>query len=216
MLDYDNDGDKDLLAINGYVMPESTFDDEWNLTPSRLWRNPGAAAAAGPWPDIADELGLADTANGRGLLLVDYDLDGDLDVFQANYAGPPRLFRNDGPSGAAWLRVVALEAAGGRESLGAMVTVVGMKGQRQTGWVGSPTAFQGQSEAIVHFGLGATTGLVGVEVRWSAPLQRLRLPAVAPNQLLRVHRPPTGVQNATAATVKFTGLTQNPRVDPAV
>ena len=126
MLDYDNDGDKDLLAINGYVMPESTFDDEWNLTPSRLWRNPGAAAAAGPWPDIADELGLADTANGRGLLLVDYDLDGDLDVFQANYAGPPRLFRNDGPSGAAWLRVVALEAAGGRESLGAKVKSTGL------------------------------------------------------------------------------------------
>ena len=114
MLDYDNDGDKDLLAINGYVMPESTFDDEWNLTPSRFWRNPGAAAAAGPWPDIADELGLADTANDRGLLLVDYDLDGDLDVFQANYAGPPRLFRNDGPSGAAWLRVVVLEAVGSR------------------------------------------------------------------------------------------------------
>ena len=41
-------------------------------------------------------VGLADTGDGRGLGLADYDNDGDIDVFVGNRTGGSRIYRNDG------------------------------------------------------------------------------------------------------------------------
>jgi len=57
----------------------------------------------GSFHDVADTAGVADLANGRAAKCADYDNDGDIDVFVANlrgrngtYAGPNRLYRNNG------------------------------------------------------------------------------------------------------------------------
>lgn len=187
--DFDHDKDLDLMTLSGYVMTESTFDDEWNVTPSHLFAN-----ESGSWVDHADEAGVSDLANGRGLLLLDYDNDGDLDVFTVNYAGQPRLFRNDGAgaAGHSWLRVNALDHVGGRESLGARVTVH-VDGEALVSYIGSVTAFQGQSEAAAHLGLGSTTGSVSVEVEWPSPAPRkLTISDVRVNTSLVVVRPTEG------------------------
>ena len=79
--DYDGDGDIDLLG-------GSTPTDK--LT--RVLRNDG-----GKFTDVAAEIGL--TIPGRSARQtnwVDYDNDGDLDVYAADRAGDNKLFRNDG------------------------------------------------------------------------------------------------------------------------
>jgi len=93
--DYQEDGDLDLLVAN--------MDGDAN----GLFRNDG-----GIFTDVAAEAGIAD--GGRGLgdpshgtvrpCVVDFDTDGDFDLFFANY-GPNGLFRNEGEGG--WRNVAS-------------------------------------------------------------------------------------------------------------
>ncbi len=79
--DFDGDGDLDLLG-------GSTPTDK--LT--RVLRNDG-----GRFNDVAAEIGLTIPGrSARQTSWVDYDNDGDLDVYSADRAGDNKLFRNDG------------------------------------------------------------------------------------------------------------------------
>ncbi len=78
--DYDSDGDADLyVGFIGGVM-------------NKLYRNDGH----GHFADVATPLGLNLTGVTRQVSWVDYDNDGDLDLFAAFRDKENRLFRNDG------------------------------------------------------------------------------------------------------------------------
>lgn len=83
--DFDNDGDPDLHA--GVSGAEGV--------PARnlLFRNDGGKA----FEEVAKNLGLVVLeADSRQANWVDYDRDGDLDLFSAQRSGTNRMFRNDG------------------------------------------------------------------------------------------------------------------------
>lgn len=80
--DYDGDGDPDLLV--GF-RPEDGV-------PNRLYRNDGPDA---PFVDVAPGMGLDLLGNTRQTSWLDYDGDGDLDLFMAFRDFPNRLFRNE-------------------------------------------------------------------------------------------------------------------------
>lgn len=80
--DFDRDGDPDL-----YV----GFADAKN--PARLYRNDGKGSH---FTDVAATLGIALAGVSRQPAWVDYDGDGDLDLFAAFRDQPNRLLRNDG------------------------------------------------------------------------------------------------------------------------
>ncbi len=82
--DYDGDGDPDLYV--GYPVAEGT--------PNRLYRND-----AGHFVDVAPGLGVDLLGTSRQPAWVDYDGDGDLDLFVALRDQPNRMFRNDGAPG---------------------------------------------------------------------------------------------------------------------
>jgi hypothetical protein len=82
--DYDGDGDADLLTGNGGTWP-NTID-----MPERLYRNDGGVLSSEPLWESAVSDQTTSVAWG------DYDLDGDKDLFAANYNQPGRLYRNDG------------------------------------------------------------------------------------------------------------------------
>ncbi len=92
-LDHDGDGDQDLYLLNGtYIENVSdpkgrVFEGERN----RFYCNEGDAT----FTDCTEASGLGDPVWSMGASAGDFDDDGDLDVFLANY-GPNRLFRNDG------------------------------------------------------------------------------------------------------------------------
>jgi len=77
--DYDNDGDLDL-----YLATESGAN--------KLFRNDGD----GNFTDVAAGTALADTGKGNGVAWGDYDNDGDLDLYLANWQSSNKLFRNEG------------------------------------------------------------------------------------------------------------------------
>jgi len=181
MFDFDNDGDLDIVQTNGADYPMIQANSYFAVDPNRFWKN-----EAGTFVERSDALGISDQRRGKGLATLDFDRDGDLDVFVVNNSDTPSLFRNDGSHGG-WLRVRVV-GPGGRDAIGARV-IVRKSGSAPplVGYVGGATNFLGQSENAAHFGLGAgTSPLAEVEVHWSDSGKSKVVTDVARNQLLVV------------------------------
>ena len=88
-LDYDNDGDQDLLLVNSDHWPDRVIDADSRPTMT-LYQNDGQ----GRFADVTAAAGLALPMYGMGVAVGDYDNDGDSDIFVTAY-GINRLFRND-------------------------------------------------------------------------------------------------------------------------
>ncbi len=188
--DYDNDGDLDIYAVNGFISAgEGNYWYDlasWTVTgedageaknwpaigdrsfsgyeKARFWRNGGMFS----FTQHAEELGLDSVRDGRGLATFDYDNDGDLDVFVANQNDKPHLYRNNLSQKNNHLTVV-LEADTStginRDAIGARVTALtaeGLQFRERDGGNG----YSAQSDPRAHFGLGKHTHVQLVEVRW--------------------------------------------------
>lgn len=89
-LDFDNDGDQDLLLINSTDWPWKTPEGR-NPTTLALYRNDGK----GKFDDVTDSSGLNVSLYGMGVAVGDYDNDGLVDLY-VTALGENRLFRNAG------------------------------------------------------------------------------------------------------------------------
>ena len=163
-LDFDNDGDLDLVMTNG-TLEEAADDSPFRTDPMRLWRN-----ERGTMVEMSDSAGIRSTAAGKGLLVFDYDGDGDVDIFVGNDDAPPILYRNERGNELDWLRVDVQGHTSNRDGLGARVTVQAREhGPIQVREINAGSNFLGQSETTAHFGLGGGTAAVHeVRVRWPA------------------------------------------------
>jgi hypothetical protein len=141
--------------------------------------------------EVAQEAGLLDRGSGKGLLVFDYDNDGDLDLFVADNSDAPKLYRNDGGNANDWLRIQLVPGASEPQPIGARITVIETNGgPAQTTQYGSPTFFLGQSEPIAHFGLGrGAAPVASVTIRWPKTGVEQTLVNVGRNQTLRVSPP---------------------------
>lgn len=97
-LDYDGDGWMDIYLVNGCWLkglsnPKLDPKERKKLASAtdRLYRNRGD----GTFEDVTAKSGLARPAYGMGVSAVDYDGDGDTDIYVTNY-GPNFLYRNNG------------------------------------------------------------------------------------------------------------------------
>jgi len=159
--DLDNDGHLDLVHVNGWGprnVPEST---EFHADPARVY----LANGDGTFTESAAALGAADTGQGRGVVALDYDRDGDVDLFYSNNSGSPVLLRNDGGNANASLSVKLLGRGGNREAIGARVrATTGAVTQMRELRAGSN--FESQDPAEAHFGLGAAASVDELRVTW--------------------------------------------------
>jgi hypothetical protein len=159
-IDYDNDSDQDIAMTNGWIALGYGGDD------TTLRRNNGD----GTFSDVSLASGITDTGQGRGLLRLDYDADGNLDILIANYGAAPILYRNDGGNDANWLRIKTEGTVSNRDGIGAWIKVIPddeNPGQYQVWEIGSGDSYLTQSEMTAHFGLGSFAGPVDrIEVTW--------------------------------------------------
>ncbi len=161
-LDYDNDGDLDLAMVNGMVFPCIPYEDPFNADVLRFWDNDGT----GVMREVGAQVGFDDTGSGKGIVVFDYDRDGDEDIFITNNAGHPKLYRNDGGNAAHWLRVSLRGVASNRFGVGSRIYVTTPDGM-QMREVSNNTNFLSQNEVIAHFGTGQNE-MVDVRVDWPA------------------------------------------------
>jgi hypothetical protein len=108
---------------------------------------------------------------GRGVALADFDNDGGVDVLFTNNHQQPALLRNDNPAtrGAGtprhWLTVRCVSRYGGRDALGATVTVEA-GGARQVREARAAFSYLCSNDPRVNFGLGARDRVDRLTVRW--------------------------------------------------
>jgi len=178
--DLDNDGYLDIYLGTGD--PQLT-----RLEPNRLFRNQGN----GTFSDITRSTGLARPGNkGHGVSFIDFDNDGDLDVYAqlgGHYPGDHAhnaFYENRTGNRLRWLSIDLKGTRSNRFGVGAQVTV------RAGNWmayreVKGSEGFGSTNPYGVHFGLGAHTKLDRVEIRWpSGAIQTLT--DVAANQRISV------------------------------
>ncbi len=177
-LDYDNDGHLDLIATNGWF---SQFPDD----PTTLWHNNGD----GTFTNVTLAEGITDTGQGRGLMTLDYDNDGDLDVVVINNDGEPVFYRNDAGNGNAYLKIKTIGTASNRDGIGARIimdpdtTVIGDEQYRE---IDGGSNFLSQNEMTAHFGLGPFSGTIdNITIHWPSGITQ-QFFDINPNQLFEV------------------------------
>jgi tetratricopeptide (TPR) repeat protein len=164
-------------AMSWPVMGNSTFA---GYEPSRVWRNEGNEV----FKELAVELGLADTGDGRGLAIADFDGDGDLDVYISNQGQDGVLYRNEIGSRNNWLQVDLVGTTCNRDAIGARVTLVS-EGSSQVREVNGGNGDHSQCPYRLHFGLGQRKAIDRLEVRWPNGYVQ-RLTGIRPNRILKI------------------------------
>ena len=187
-LDYDLDGQLDLLVANGSTFPLE--DDPTRLTamPMQLFWNRGTRQG---FFEVAQGVEPMHPAVARGLAVADYDADGDEDAFVVVNGGRGRLLRNE-PVGTTpgtfhWLQV-RLDATAAQRSLAHVRIVYGDRRQRRPAGVSS--SYYSQHSDRRHFGLGSVAGVDSVIVNWSDESITILLD-VAADQILSIQPPAT-------------------------
>ena len=179
-LDYDNDGWKDLLIINGHVYPEVDRHPDWGTSYAQrplLYHNvkKGKFELVPP----VEGTGLAQVSVGRGAAFGDIFNDGKIDVVINNMDGVPTLLRNVNPDHHHW---VDLKLIGGprspRDAVGATV-YLNAAGIRQRGDVLSGGSYLSSNDMRIHFGLGDAADAGTAEIHWpSGEKEIIKLPSV--------------------------------------
>jgi enediyne biosynthesis protein E4 len=114
--DMNNDGLWDLFVAKGNVdeMPDFAMKDPNNLL---------LAQADGTYVDVALEAGVASTATSRGGVVVDFNLDGQLDIVVVNRRTPAQIWRNTSTDQGHWLQVKIEQTGANRNGIGAWIEV---------------------------------------------------------------------------------------------
>jgi hypothetical protein len=186
--DFDNDGWLDLYVVNGWVSAgkESYVPDIFSmivkpgidLADARNWPPMGNKSLSGyekkklfhnehgqSFRDVAAQHGVDSTRDGRGVAVADFDNDGRLDLFVANANSEPYLYRNTMPAGPHWVQFSLEGTKSNRAAVGAQVRLTA-GGMTRLQFISGGNSFAGQSSNRIHFGLGESSKIDRVEVRW--------------------------------------------------
>lgn len=167
--DFDNDGWLDVFLVNGHVYPEvERLTTEAGYAQRKvLYQN----LRNGKFADVSMQVGGAVIENSpaRGAAFGDFDNDGDIDIVLNNVNAPPELIRNDSRSGNNWLKIKLDGVRSNRNGIGARIVVTTDDGQ-QIDEVRSGSSYYSQNDLRVNFGVGKSTAVKLVEVRWPSGL----------------------------------------------
>jgi len=162
--DFDLDGYPDLFVANGTM----------NIEPEKVRNQLYLNNQRGAFREITDWSIVTKEGTSAGTAWADYDRDGDLDLFVANWAHnneDNELYRNNSTEtdNRNW---IALHLAGTRSNtfgIGAEVRLKATVSGRtiwQTRWHLLDTGYGSQNEPLVHFGLGDAVTVDSLEIQW--------------------------------------------------
>jgi enediyne biosynthesis protein E4 len=162
--DYDNDGDPDLLLVNGH--PDDLIEMKAARVrykePLLLFENTGTT-----FKNVSAQSGsvFAREFSGRGMAVGDFDNDGDLDVLISNNGEAPVLLRNEGGNRNNWIGLSLVATKSNPAAVGAVITwqAGALKRSRLKTGGGSYLSSHDPREIL---GIGSAKKIDYVEIRW--------------------------------------------------
>ncbi len=191
-VDFDLDGDLDVLIANGRVLrgtrrSGATLSRHWApyAENNALFINDGAGGFSAQ--DSAAGAFASDFDVSRGLAIGDIDADGDPDVLVTNANGNLKLYRNRAGDGGSWLIVEAFTPVQRRLAIGAIVEVrSNTRNQRRT--VTTAGSYLSSSDPRCYFGLGSDDRVDEIRVRWPGSTTWELFPGTAIGRVVRVEK----------------------------
>ena len=181
LIDFDNDGWKDLFTANSHVNDRiEQFEPRRYRQPNSVFKN-----TAGRFRDVSATAGedFGTPKPHRGSAFADFDGDGRIDVAVAVLGEGAELWQNVTPRSGRWLALRLAGRRSNRDAIGARVRAAG-----QTNIMTSSVGYASSSQAGVHFGLGSLEKVGRIEIRWpSGKVQTLE--NVETNRVVNVTEP---------------------------
>lgn len=158
-IDYDNDGDLDIVATNGTA---EELIPQYPL----LLENDGK----GHFKNVGQQHGsyFSTKRSGRGLAVWDFDNDGNMDIIISHLdnQGIPALLKNEGGNGNQWLGLTLKGKNGPASTIGAKVIVT--SGDKKQVLINQwATGYLSNSDPRIHIGLGKQNQIDQLEINWS-------------------------------------------------
>ncbi|MBV9498390.1 MAG: CRTAC1 family protein, partial [Acidobacteriaceae bacterium] len=170
--DFDNDGWKDLLLVNGHVFPEidNLHTDIHYKDHAILYQN----LANGRFRDISQEAGpaLRELHSSRGAAFGDIDNDGAIEIAVNNQNEPPSLLKQSVNPPGHWTILKLTGTHSNRSAVGARVKLVA-GGHSQTSEVRSGGSYLSQSDLRLEFGVGSATNIDRIEIAWPSGVRQV-------------------------------------------
>jgi hypothetical protein len=185
LIDYDNDGWKDIFMVNGHVYPEVDRHDWGTTYAQRPLLFHSLKGQRFEYIPPVKGTGLAVVTSGRGAAFGDVFNDGKIDVVISPIDGPAVLLRNVNADTHHWVELklagagpTATSKGSPRDAMGATVYLTA-NGMRQREDVLSGGSFISSNDQRAHFGLGDAGDAGTAEIHWpSGAVETVKLPAV--------------------------------------
>jgi hypothetical protein len=173
IMDFDNDGWKDLFVARSNVLDNvAEFNDGRTYAePNSVFRNLGN----GKFEDVSKYAGDAfqQAAPHRGVAFGDLDNDGRLDAVVTVLGGAAKVLRNVSSNQNHWLLLQLVGSRSNRSGLGAQVRLVDGAGRTQWNHATTSVGYASSSDSRVHFGLGDSSTVRELEVRWPSGIRQV-------------------------------------------
>jgi hypothetical protein len=171
ILDYDNDGHKDLFFANSHVM-----DNVQKTQPhlEYLQRLLLLRQVNGKFVNVSEQSGqvFSEKWASRGAAFGDLDNDGDIDAVVSTCGGPAYVLRNEGGNRNNW---VALDLRGtrtNRDAIGAEVKLTLQSGRVEYGMVTTTASYQSAQPKRLFFGLGKEEAVRSIDINWPSGIRQ--------------------------------------------
>ncbi|MCP5111302.1 MAG: CRTAC1 family protein [bacterium] len=187
VFDYDNDSGSDIFIATSHVMDNierSQPHIRYHQRPLLLRNDKGR------FTDVSSEGGsiFERVWAGRGAALGDLDNDGYLDVVVVNLDGPAYYARNRSGerTGNHWIGLHLEGSKSNRDGIGAKVVLTTQDGGKLHRMVNRAGSYQSSHDPRVFFGLGQSTKVGSVSIRWPSGAEQ----TIEPTEIDRVIRVP--------------------------
>jgi len=185
-LDYDNDGNKDLLVAQGHDLDtiELNYPQLHYKEPMLLANNTGHG-----FVDVSAQSGAIfhQAWAGRGLAVGDLDNDGLVDAVVTTNDGPAYVLHNETKTPNHWLTFLLVGHRSNRDGIGAEIKLTTPAGSQYV-TVTTAGSYLSSSDKRAHFGLGSAKTAQSVQIRWPSGIVQT-LNNVPADQMLKVEEP---------------------------
>ena len=162
LVDFNNDGWKELFVANGHIYPQATQAGNSYFQQNQLFAN----LRNGRFTLVpAQESGFFEARSSRGAAFADLRGNGRMSTVVNNIDNEPFLYEYGRASAGHWVRFQLVGVSCNRDAIGARVSVTTGR-LSQIDEIRSSGSFVSSSDVRLHFGVADAAVVDRVEIRW--------------------------------------------------